>query len=153
MADIFLYQAPPVPTEISLDNFNNRVYYKQLTYKVWKDPYSIRKRGFTGSEYFDSLAELTWNIIWYEIYDWVKTQGGFDKVDSSYLKEIYYAIMINIEFLRINKPLENLIISNLNINDFNFTSNAMNLYSDKSFVGQKTWWHLRKIGILRVGVY
>lgn len=150
----YLEDCPDLPSEINLENWNKSIYYKQQVYKKWKQTYSSIKQGFSEEDNFIAFGDITWRKLWPEICTWVILQGGWDKVDISYKKNIFTAIMMNIEFLRKNKSTEQNIVSSIN-NNSNFQSQTIQYpwFSDKTILGENCLGQLTPLGILRKGLY
>lgn len=144
------YSLPKLPVEINVDNWNTNQYYFQSQYIKWKPPYSARNNS---EEYFKALGYATWRVIWPEIADWVNKNGGWNHLKIEYQLKIYTAIMMNIEFLRCNKVVEQNMVRTLTLNNFNVQSTPNQYYSDKTIVGEACWSYLTKLGILRMGMY
>lgn len=154
MARQFIEQVPTLPTDINLTNWNNSTYYFQTSWKIWRAPYSaVFPYGFTDETYFNSLANTAWTIMWPDIYDWVKSQGGWDLVDITFKQGIYKAVMMAIEFMRNNRAMEQIVTGSISIGDFNSSSSGFSLYNEKSLLGERCMAELTKMGILRVGIY
>lgn len=148
-----LYNCPALPVEITVDNWNKNTYYFQTIYQKWLDPYQAVKQGFTGDEYLRSLGYKTWKIILDEISEYIVNQGGFDKLPQEMLNSIYTGIMINIEYLRINKTVEQKILVNMQIGQNSLSSTPMQIINSKEFIGEDTWDHFIGLGIVRTGIY
>jgi len=151
---IYKEDCPPLPTEISMANWNNSVYYEQQIYKTWKQTYSSKQQNFTDEQNFLAYASITWRKIWPEIVDKINCWGGWDMLDISYKKNIFTAIMMNVEFLRKNKSYEQNIVMSIN-NSSNFQSQNTQYpwFNDKTILGENCLGQLTVLGILRIGLY